>query len=163
MPTGVLAGVTSRVPLGDDGPDLASSFAVGDARWYPIDGGEPTVRGDQLVSPDDVLLLVTDEPELTVHMAWYSISIDVGPYRVSGRLATHPGYDPAKAVSRPGGAFVGLREATIELLGRPAAGLAERAYLHVNRYAVEAATSSLMLGFYFPGARLTTSEPVAAV
>jgi hypothetical protein len=37
-------------------------------------------------------------------------------------------------------------------------GSAQRPYLHVNRYAVDRVTSSLMLGHFFPGARLVSQE-----
>jgi hypothetical protein len=135
---------------------------VKDGRWYPIDGTAPSHRGDTTVDPDDVLVIVTPEPELRVHMAWYSVALDVGPYRVSGRLATHPGFDPARAIARPTSGFVALRDATIELAAEPGAGMPERTYVHVNRYAVESVASALMLGFYFPGARLVKQEPVTA-
>jgi hypothetical protein len=161
-PTGVLAGLTAGTPLTDGGPDLLARLRVQEGRWYPIDGGPPSYRGDTGVEPDDILVIATPEPELRVHMASYSVTLDVGPYRVSGSLATHPGFDPARALARPSTGFVALHGATIELLGQPGAGVAERAYVHVNRYAVESVSSSLMLGFYFPGARLLEQEPVTA-
>jgi hypothetical protein len=162
-PTGVVAGTTAGAPLTNDGPDLLGPLSVDDARWYPIDGGQPTHRGPSTIHPDDILLIVTPEPELRVHMAWYSVALEVGPYRLSGRLATHPGFDPARALARPGSTFVALSDVTIELTGRDDAGSAERPYLHVNRYAVDRVTSTLMLGHYFPGARLVApaSVPVA--
>ena len=161
-PTGVLAGTTARVPLSNDGPDLSTPFALGDARWYPIDGGPATRHGTAQVDPDDVLLIVTPAPEMTIHMTWYSIVLDVGPYRVTGSLATHPGFDPERALARPGGPFIPLRDATIELAGRDDTSRAERACVHVNRYAVERVASTLMLGFFFPGARLAQQEPQPA-
>jgi len=162
-PTGVLAGSTSHMPLTDDGPDLTGPLALAPARWYPLDGSQPSRRADATVAPDDILLIVTPEPELKVHMAWYSIAVEVGPYRVSGRLATHPGFDPARALARPGGIFIPLTDTMIELLDRDAAGSTGRPYLHVNRYAVDRVTSTLMLGHFFPGARLVANEatPVA--
>jgi hypothetical protein len=160
--TGVLAGTTTGVPLTNDGPDLVQPLLLEDVRWYPLDGSRPGARDAATVLPDDILLIVTPMPELRVHMAWYSVGLDVGPYRVSGRLATHPGFDPAKAISRPGSAFIALSDATIELAGRDEAGAASRPYLHVNRYAVERVTSSLMLGYFFPGAHLVAQEAAAA-
>lgn len=152
-PTGVLAGLTPRVPLTNDGSDLTRGLGLSDARWYPLDGTPPCHRGDIAVPTDDILLIVTDEPEMKVHMAWYSIALEVGPYKVAGRLATHPGFDPAKAIARPTSTFIALSDAVIELGGRTA-GSAERRFLHVNRYAVDSVTSTLMLGYFFPGARL---------
>jgi hypothetical protein len=164
-PAGVLAGTTDHGPLTPDGPDLTDALAVSDARWYPVDGSPPAQRGDVSIDPDEILLITSPEPEpeLKVHMDWYSIAVEIGPYRVSGRLATHPGFDPARALLRPGSDFVALSDATIELVGRDDAGTAQRPYLHVNRYAVDRVTSSLMLGHFFPGARLVAEDaaPVA--
>lgn len=158
--TGVLTGVSARVPLTADGPDLESPLILSEARWYPIDGSKPSLRGDESVAPDDILLVAVPEPELYVHLSWYPITVDVGPYRVSGLLATHPGFDPERALARPSGSYVALREVTIELPEAPNAGKAERPYVHVNRYAVDSVESTLMLGFYFPGARFPRQEPV---
>jgi len=160
-PTGVLSGTTTGVPLINDGPDLVQPLSVDDARWYPLDGSSPEHRGLDTALPDDILLIVTPEPELKLHMAWYPVVLDVGPYRVSGRLGTLPGFDPARAIARPGGAFIAISDATIELTGRDGATSASRPYLHVNRYAVERVTSTLMLGYFFPGAQLVTQEAVA--
>jgi len=162
-PTGVVAGVTARVPLSTEGPDLSEPLAIGDARWYPLDGGKPTTRGDVRLQPDEILLLVTDEPDMTVHMNLYAITIEVGPYRISASIAMLPGFDPDRALTRPGGSFIPLRDATIELLGRPEIAPAERVHIHVNRYAAERVTSSLVLGFYFPGAQFATAPEAVSV
>jgi hypothetical protein len=162
-PTGVVAGVTARVPLTTEGPDLTEPLAIGDARWYPLDGGKPSNSGDVRVQPDEVLLLVTEEPDMTVHMNWFAITLEVGPYRVSASIAMMPGFDPDRALTRPGGAFIALRDATIELLDRPEIAPAERVHIHVNRYAVERVTSSLVLGFYFPGAQFATAPEAVPV
>jgi hypothetical protein len=159
-PTGVLAGLVPRAPSAADGDALEQPLALNDVRAYPIDGGRPQQRDEATVAPDDILLIVTPEPELKVHLAWYSIVLEVGPYRVSGRLATHPGFDPARALARPGGTYIAISDATIELVGRDDEGTAERPYLLVNRYAVEKVVSSLMLGHFFPGAQLVAQEPV---
>jgi hypothetical protein len=163
-PTGVLAGTTSRIPLTNDGSDLGSPLPIQEARWYPLDGTRAEQRGGVAVEPDDILLIVTAEPELKVHMAWYSVALEVGPYRVSGRLATHPGFDPARAIARPSGSFVALSDVTIEVASHDRAASASRPYIHVNRYAVDRVTSTLMLGHFFPGAHLVAQEaplPVA--
>jgi hypothetical protein len=163
-PAGVFAGTTSRIPLINDGPDLGSALAIQDARWYPLDGSRAAHRGSVTVQLDDILVIVTAEPELKVHVAWYSVALEVGPYRVSGRLATHPGFDPARAIARPSGSFVPLSDVTIEIARHDQAASASRPYVHVNRYAVERVTSTLMLGHFFPGARLIAEEapePVA--
>lgn len=162
-PTGVLAGQTAGVPLTEDGPDLESPLTMSDARWYPLDGGRPVNRGDVLVAPDEILLVVTDEHEMTVHMSWYAITLVVGPYRVTASIGMMPGFDPERALARPGGTYIPLREATIELLGRSDVAPAERPHIAVNRYVVEHCDCSLMLGFHFPGAQFVKQEaaPVA--
>jgi len=159
-PTGVLAGETAGIPLTSDGPDLGSPLAVEDARWYPLDGAPPSQRGPVPVTPDDILLIVTGEEDMTVHMNLYPITLDVGPYRVAATIATLPGFDPDRALARPGNTYIPLRDATIELLTRADVAPARRAHLHVNRYAVDSVVSSLVLGFYFPGARFTQQEAV---
>ena len=162
-PTGVVGGTTGRIPLTIDGPNLDSPLAVADARWYPLDGSAPTQRGELRVAPDEILLIVTGEEDMTVHMNLYPITVDVGPYRVTAQIAMLPGFDPDRALARPGGSYVALRDATIEILGRTDVAPATRLHLHVNRYAVEMVSSSLMLGFFFPGARFAAQEaaPVA--
>ena len=162
-PTGVLIGTTVGVPLTNDGPDLESATAVSDARWYPHDHGRPEQRGQIRVIPDEILLIATDEADMTVHMNWFPITLDVGPYRVTAMIATLPGFDPERALARPGSTYIPLREATIEILGRTDVAPAKRDHVHVNRYAVEMFSSSLMLGFFFPGARFAAPEaaPVA--
>ena len=157
-PTGVACGTTPKPGLVQQ-PDLRSPVPVEKTRWYPIDGAKPEHRGSVLVPPDDVLLVYTPEPELTIHATWFAITLEIGPYRVRGRLPTPPGFDPARALARPGGAFVAIHDATIQLMTRRDAGLAERSLLHVSRYAVEAVESRLMLGFFFPGAH--QSKPAA--
>jgi hypothetical protein len=159
-PTGVVAGETTGTPLSNDGPDLASPLTVDDSRWYPLDGGAPSQRGRVRIAPDDILLIVTGEEDITVHMNLYPITLDVGPYRVSAIIATLPGFDPDRALARPGHTYIPLRDATIELPSRGDVDPARRAHLHVNRYAVETVASNLMLGFFFPGAHFTEQEAV---
>ncbi len=157
---GVLAGTTERAPLSADGPDLLSPLQIVDSRWYPIDGTAPAHGGEAHVSPDDILVIVTPPLDITVHMTWHTLVLDIGPYRVTGEFATHPGFDPEKSIARPGGPFVPLREVTIKLLGDEAA-IARRRHVHVNRYAVDEVNSSLVLAHFFPGARLVEPEAVS--
>ena len=160
MPAGVLTGSTPDVPLSHDGADLDSPLELADARWYPIDGGPPTHRGDVQVEPDEILLMAAPEHSIPVHMTWYSIALEVGPYRVSGSLPTMPGFDPERALSRPGHTYIGLRDATIQLVDREDVESATREHVQVNRYAVERVACNLMLGFFFPGASLVPQEAV---
>lgn len=162
-PTGVVAGTTSRPEVVSQ-PDLRSPVPVEKTRWYPLDGTKPEHRGSVLVPPDDVLVVFVEEADITLHASWYAVTLEIGPYRVTGKMPTPVGFDPKKALARPGGAFVSLHDATIELMNRSDAGKADRALVHVARYAVERVESQLMLGFFFPGAQLFQSpveEPVA--
>jgi hypothetical protein len=157
-PTGVLAGTADLTPVTADGPDMVEPLLVAEARWYPLDGEQPTQRPVVRVEPDDMLVVVTPPPELKVHLTWYRIALEMGPYRVTGSLSTHPGFDPEKSISRPGGSFIPLSEVTVELIGQSEAGSAERAHVHVNRYAVERVTAPIMLGHFFPGAQLEAQQ-----
>lgn len=162
-PTGVLAGTADVTPVTVDGPDLVDPVTVAGASFFPLDGEEPTQRPVTSVEPDDMLVVVTPPSELRVHLTWYAIAVEVGPYRVTGSISTHPGFDPEKSIARPSSEFVPLSEVTIELLGHPEAGSAERAHVHVNRYAVDRVTSPIMLGHYFPGAQLETRSVLVPV
>lgn len=162
-PTGVLMGTADVTCVAADGPDLIDPFTVAGASWYPLDGGPPTQRPVVSVAPDDMLVVVTPAPELFVHLTWYPIALEVGPYRVLGSLSTHPGFDPEKSIARPGGMFVPLSDVTIELIGHPESGTAQPAHVHVNRYAVDRVSAPIMLGHFFPGAQLETQAvPVPA-
>jgi len=167
--TGVLSGTPDFVPIApdgpatDDGPDPTMPFVLADARWYPLDGGQPARAPVSSVSQDDAFVVVTPPPELKIHLTWYRIALELGPYRVTGNLATHPGFDPEKSISRPSGTFIPLSDVAIELIGRPGAGIAERAHVHVNRYVVDRVTSPIMLGHFFPGAQMESSQMPAHV
>jgi hypothetical protein len=159
-PTGVLSGLTAGVPLSHAGPDLTSALPVREGRWFPIDGSPAAKRRETKVAPDDILIISTLAESTFVHMTWFSVTLDLGPYRVTGELATHPGFDPERALARPSSVFVPLRDARIELVDESDAGAAERPHVHVNRYAVERVVATLMLGHYFPGAQLLTPATV---
>jgi hypothetical protein len=156
-PTGVVSGSTARATIGSDTRGAPQSMHVDASRWYPLDGAPPERQGAITVAPDEILVLILPTPNLAIHASWYPIELDIGPYHLEGRLPTAPGFDPARALARPTGAYVTLRDVSISLPGRPGAGVAERSWAHVNRYAVERVASNLMLGFFFPGA---TQEPL---
>ncbi|MBI3750913.1 MAG: hypothetical protein HY263_04555 [Chloroflexi bacterium] len=157
-PTGVVSGSTAEPRVGTDTKGAPVPLRVDASRWYPLDGSAPQHRGNVTVAGDEIMVVILAPPPFTVHAGWYPIELEIGPYRLAGRLPTSPGFDPARALARPTGAYVPLRDVSISLPGRDDAGVAERPYAHVNRYAVERVASSLMLGFFFPGAVL---EPVA--
>ena len=157
-PNGAYAGVVARLPLVGDGPTLDRPLPLDEARWYPNDGTAATLHGAVSIPPDDILVVALPAPELKVHASSYPITVDLGPYRLSGRFETQPGFDPDRALTRPGGTFVPLHDVVIELRGRSDAEPAERAYVQVNRFAVEAVVSTLNLSYHFPGATFVAAE-----
>jgi hypothetical protein len=160
-PTGVVSGSAARATVDTDSKGAPSPLHVTQARWYPLDGSPPEHRGSITVLPDELLVVVTPPPALSIPGPWYPIELRLGPYELAGRLPTPPGFDPARALARPTGAFVALRDARIALVGRPNAGMPERSHVQVNRYAVEHVASSLMLGFFFPGAAFSALDDQA--
>ena len=63
-----------------------------------------------------------------------------------------PGFDPGRALTRPSGEFLLLRDIRLSVRERPEAGIATGDHALVNRYAVDRIRADLMLGFFFPGA-----------
>lgn len=137
-----------RAVLSDSG-----AVAVDRATWYPIAGGAAERRGRVAIDPDELLVLCSESEELPIHATWHAVELEVGPYLINGDLPTLPGFDPGRALARPGGQFLLLREVRVELLGNPDGGRVERAHAYVNRYAVERVAADIDLGFFFPGAR----------
>ena len=89
---------------------------------------------------------------MPVHADWHHIHLESGPYTLEGELATLPGFDPGRALTRPSGEFLLLRDIRLSVRARPEAGVAVGDHALVNRYAVERIRADLMLGFFFPGA-----------
>ena len=119
-------------------------------------GGPAEPRARMRLEQDDLLVICDDTEDLPVHASWHPVELDIGPFHVSGELPTLPGYDPGRALSRPGGPFVLLREVRLDLLGHPEGGSVVRPHAFVNRYAVERFAADIELGFYFPGAHFLT-------
>jgi hypothetical protein len=126
------------------------------ATWYPIAGGDAEPRSRIHLESEDLLVLCADAQDLPIHAAWHAVALDLGPYRIAGELPTMPGFDPGRALARPGGPFILLREVTVELLANPDAGRVQRPHAFVNRYAVERVAADIDLGYYFPGAHFVT-------
>jgi hypothetical protein len=128
----------------------------------PLDGSGERPGGDVSLLADDLLLIVSDEVEGgPVHAQWHTIELDTGPYHVQGEMPTMPGFDPGRALARPTGEFVFLRDAHIRLIGRDDAGEASAARLLVNRYTVDRVAADMMLGFFFPGAEMVLTGAAA--
>ena len=110
---------------------------------------------------DDVLIAVADDdPSVPVHAAWHGIRLEVGPYTLEGELPTLPGFDPGRALTRPSGEFVLLRDVRVGLRSDRARAPLTPVGHHalVNRYAVERVAADLMLGFFFPGAAMVQQD-----
>jgi hypothetical protein len=104
------------------------------------------------------LILVSDDlGDVPGHAQWHAIDLDSGPYRIEGELSTMPGFDPGRALARPSGEFVLLRDVRITLVSEPGAGETRCAHALVNRYTVDRIAADIMLGFFFPGAKMSVT------
>jgi hypothetical protein len=130
------------------------------ATWYPLAGGAAEKRLRIRLENDEVLLVCPASQEMPIHATWHAVDLDAGPYRITGELPTMPGFDPGRALARPGGPFVLLRDIRVEMIGHPDAGHVERPSAFINRYAVERVAADIDLGFYFPGAHHETAAGI---
>lgn len=152
---GVLRGVVACTGHLRDVLESSTEVLVERAAWTPLDGTAAAPGGDILAQIDDLVMAVGDEePSGPVHAAWHHVRLDAGPYVIHGQLATMPGFDPGRALTRPSGTFVHLTEVRVGLLASPDSGEATHPHAFVNRYTVDAVDADLMLGFFFPGARI---------
>jgi hypothetical protein len=143
--------------------EQTGELAITNVRWQPLDAGVDQPAGDMTIAIDDVLIAVTDdESAIPVHASWHALRIEVGPYVMEGELPTLPGYDPERALARPNGEFVLLRDPRLGRVGGATLVPIGRQAL-VNRYDVERVEADIMLGFFFPGASMPdTAETEAA-
>jgi hypothetical protein len=137
---------------------------VTESTWAPFDGTLPSTPGESTIIIDD-LVVASGNEDLPgpVHAAFHPIRIEAGPYLVRGDMATLPGFDPGRALTRPTGTFVLLSDVKISLLADANAGTASHDRALVNRYSVDRVDSDLMLGFFFPGAHIEMPEPTPAL
>jgi hypothetical protein len=161
---GVASGLLARSDHLRDVLESEPTLELERVSWRAL--GEAAARPmDHLSIPvDDVLVAVADaDPVLPVHASWHAIALEVGPYRIEGELPTLPGFDPGRALTRPSGDFVMLRDVQLAIVGGSKATLAIGRHALVNRYGVERVTADIMLGFFFPGAAMEgVSAPEAA-
>jgi hypothetical protein len=136
--------------------DATPQLVIESGDWLPIDGSASRHVGELQLPVDDLLVLISDElGDVPGHAQWHAIDLDSGPFRIEGELSTMPGFDPGRALARPTGQFVLLRDVRITLLGEPDAGQATSAHALVNRYTVDRIAADIMLGFFFPGAAMS--------
>lgn len=153
---GIMRGVMHALPdFGAEGSTNAT-LDIERASWHPLTGGATEQRGPVRLQADDILVLWTDGNDLPIHAAWHDVELVLGPYFVTGALPTLPGFDPSRALARPSGEFVLIRDVRVTLGGNPDGGIVERSHALVNRYGVERVVASIDLGYYFPGAAFAT-------
>lgn len=154
-------------------------YAGDDGIRHALEGGDPlvlhgvtaetladlaptTLKVDSF-APDEILVAVAHDPSLLpVHAAWHALRLEAGPYVIEGELPTLPGFDPGRALTRPGGEFVLVRDLRLSLLGRPEGGVVTADHAFVNRYTVDRVAADLMLGFFFPGALIESTTSAGA-
>jgi hypothetical protein len=135
------------------------ALALDRVQWHPF-VGVPAAASGMSIPIDDVLVAVGDEDlGAPVHATWHGIRLEVGPYLIEGEMPTLPGFDPGRALTRPTGEFVFLKDVSIGLRDDPAATPAHAGdHGLVNRYGVESVECDLMLGFFFPGAEMIQAD-----
>ena len=151
---GVVSGSITVPGATRAGFDTSAALELDRATWYPIAGGPAERRPRVHLEPDELLVLCEETADLPVHSSWHDVVLAIGPFRVGGTLPTMPGFDPGRALARPGGPFILLRDVRVELVGHPESGRVERPHALVNRYAVEEVDADIDLGYFFPGAQL---------
>lgn len=143
-----------------DALDATADLAIERALWQgPDDPGARQV-GPLAIPVDDIIVAVPDgDPSIPVHAVWHPVHVEAGPYQIDGEIPTMPGFDPGRALTRPTGSFVLLRDVRLTRMGESRVGVVSCPEALVNRYVVERVTAELMLGFFFPGAEMIAGEP----
>jgi hypothetical protein len=150
---GMASGTLARPGPLRDALEDDRALRLDEAAWQGLEDPASRPAGSLAIPSDDVLIAVADDdPGVPVHAAWHHVHLESGPYTVEGELATQPGFDPGRALTRPSGEFLLLRDIRLSVRARPDAGVAVGDHALVNRYAVERIRAELMLGFFFPGA-----------
>jgi len=150
---GLASGVLAKPGALRDTLETDGTLPLDRAAWQALGDATTRVAGSMSIPSDDVLIAVADDdPGIPVHAAWHRVQLESGPYTVEGELATMPGFDPGRALTRPSGEFLLLRDIRLSVRSKPEAGVAVGDHALVNRYAVDRIRADLMLGFFFPGA-----------
>ena len=156
---GMASGVMARPGTLREALTADAELRLDHAGWQALGGTSPRSAGTLTFATDDILFAVADEPPSgPMHAAWHHVLLDAGPYLLEGELATMPGFDPGRSLTRPSGEWVLLRDVQLSVLGHPEAGVSASDHALVNRYGVERIQADLMLGFFFPGAALDAAK-----
>jgi hypothetical protein len=161
---GMASGVLARPGSLREALTTESQLRLERTAWQAIDQSMAQSAGSMTFATDDILLAVADEaPSGPQHAAWHQVQLEAGPYEVEGDLATMPGFDPGRSLTRPSGEWVLLRDVRLSVRGHPEAGVSVGDHALVNRYGVERVRADLMLGFFFPGAAVDPMRSPAGV
>lgn len=159
---GIATGTFARAGQLRDFLEMSNELPLAGATWQALDGLTAGPSGDVTIASDDCLIVVSDDdPFIAAHAAWHSIDLEMGPYTLSGDLPTLPGFDPGRALTRPSGEFVMLKDVRLGLLAVPETTI-EVHHALVNRYGVDRVSADLMLGFFFPGAAMDDPQAASA-
>lgn len=151
--SGVARGLVARSGHLREVLEAGGDLRIERASWQPLGQPSASPAGEISVAIDDIIVAVgDDDPSIPVHATWHRLCLEAPPFVLIGELPTLPGYDPGRALARPTGEFVVLRDVELAVDGAAHTVVASVALL--NRYAVERVEADLMLGFYFPGAAL---------
>jgi hypothetical protein len=160
---GVASGVSPRAAHVREAIEQEGRLVLERVQWRPLDGSPGQSIREVSIPIDDILIAVADEEDaLPVHAQWHDIRLELGPYVVQGEMPTMPGFDPGRALTRPSGEFVLLRDVRIGPRRSGGGDTADRPigkHALVNRYVVESVEADLMLGFFFPGAEMVNVQP----
>jgi hypothetical protein len=155
---GMASGTLARPGGLRDRLEADGELSLDGVAWQGLDEPAARAAGSLSIPSDDVLVAVgDDDPGVPVHATWHHIHVESGPYTVEGEMATQPGFDPGRALTRPSGEFLLIRDVRLSVRARPEDGVALGDHALINRYAVERIRAELMLGFFFPGA---TVDPI---
>jgi hypothetical protein len=155
---GIASGTVERPGSLRDTLETSKELVLTDASWQAMGAPSAPVPAGMTLAIDDVLLVTSnDDPFIAMHAAWHAIRLEMGPYLLTGELPTLPGFDPGRALTRPSGEFVMLRDVKLAFLEMPDEAI-EVPHVLVNRYGVDRVDADLMLGFFFPGAIMDSPE-----
>ena len=158
---GVASGVLARAGTLREVLEHEGVLTLDRVQWHPL-GGIPSSNSGVSIPIDDVLIAVGDDDSITpVHASWHGIRLEMGPYTVEGEMPTLPGFDPGRALTRPSGEFVLLRDVSVgrrSETGTAVPQIPVGRHALVNRYGVESVACDLMLGFFFPGAEMIQAD-----
>ena len=157
---GVASGILARPGALRDALEDGGTLPLDGAAWQGLDDQTASAAGSMAIPSDDILVaFADDDPGEPFHAAWHHIHLETGPYTVEGELATLPGFDPGRALTRPSGEFLLLRDIRLSVRDRPGSGVSVSDHALVNRYTVERIRADLALGFFFPGAAVDPEDP----